>query len=242
VTDADSNGSESVTLNGSGSSDIDGTITNYRWNDGTTILAQGASPTAIITLPVGTKTITLTVTDNSGFTSTDTVQIKVNRKPTADAGADFTVIDYDFSGTEAFTLDGSASFDLDGTIVQYKWVTGSTVIYEGPLPTATFTDQLGTWPITLTVTDNNGAESTDVVNVTIDSPPPPPQCAWQTDNCIADYNNDGSIDGDDVILFFGDWDAAAVCSDVDGSGGVDGDDVIQFFNVWDSAGVGIPGC
>jgi hypothetical protein len=53
-----------------------------------------------------------------------------------------------------------------------------------------------------------------------------------TPPCVADWNQDGGIDGDDVIAFFADWDASD--ADVDGSGGTDGDDVIVFFGAWDS--------
>ena len=67
-------------------------------------------------------------------------------------------------------------------------------------------------------------------------------CPWQVDGCFADYNNDGSIDGDDVIGFFGDWDANGGCADATGDGSVDGDDVIAFFTSWDNAGIGFPGC
>ena len=70
----------------------------------------------------------------------------------------------------------------------------------------------------------------------------PPSCAWQNDNCFADFNNDGGIDGDDVIEFFARWDAGNTCADVDASGGVDGDDVIGFFGAWDNGGAGQPGC
>ena len=69
-----------------------------------------------------------------------------------------------------------------------------------------------------------------------------PTCSWSGDGCYADYTNDGGIDGDDVISFFADWDAANTCADVDLSGGVDGDDVIAFFGAWDAGGVGTPGC
>ncbi len=41
--------------------------------------------------------------------------------PVADAGPDQTVSDADGSGVETITLDGSASFDPDGTIVEYQW-------------------------------------------------------------------------------------------------------------------------
>jgi hypothetical protein len=72
--------------------------------------------------------------------------------------------------------------------------------------------------------------------------PATPPCAWAADGCFADYNNDGGIDGDDVIAFFADWDAGNICADGDASTGVDGDDVIAFFGAWDAGGIGTPGC
>ncbi len=72
--------------------------------------------------------------------------------------------------------------------------------------------------------------------------PATPACAWAGDGCFADYNNDGGIDGDDVIAFFADWDAGNSCADADASTGVDGDDVIAFFAAWDAGGIGTPGC
>ncbi len=76
VTDSDNSGSESVTLNGSGSSDPDGSITSYIWREGGSQIASGATPS--VNLSVGTHTITLTVTDNDGATDTDDVIITVN--------------------------------------------------------------------------------------------------------------------------------------------------------------------
>jgi hypothetical protein len=55
-----------------------------------------------------------------------------------------------------------------------------------------------------------------------------------TPSCPADYNNDGGVDGDDVIAFFADWDAGVIGADFNGDGGVDGDDVIGFFGNWDA--------
>jgi hypothetical protein len=77
VTDTDGSGDEPVTLDGTGSGDSDGTITNYLWKEGATTLAGGASPTAVVWLPVGPHTITLTVTDNRGGTASDSVQVTV---------------------------------------------------------------------------------------------------------------------------------------------------------------------
>ncbi len=50
--------------------------------------------------------------------------------------------------------------------------------------------------------------------------------------CPSDWNNDGGVDGDDVIAFFTEWDAGE--ADYNGDGGTDGDDVIAFFGDWDS--------
>ncbi len=52
--------------------------------------------------------------------------------------------------------------------------------------------------------------------------------------CPADYDNSGSVDGDDVIAFLSDWDSGIIAADFNTDGSVDGDDVIGFFNSWDS--------
>ena len=240
VNDADGNLVETVTLNGSASTD-DGTITNYEWKEGVTVLASGPSPTANVNLGAGLHTLTLTVTDHTALTGPDTVLIDVNRRPGANAGADITVTDTDNSGTETVTLNGSASTDADGTITNYTWREGATVLASSATATSNVAFGVGVHTVTLTTTDNDGATSSDTVQVTVNTPPPP-SCAWQADGCYADYNNDGGIDGDDVIGFFEAWDVGGACGDVDSSGGVDGDDVIAFFEAWDTNGAGLPGC
>ncbi|MFZ4573136.1 MAG: GC-type dockerin domain-anchored protein [Phycisphaerales bacterium] len=52
--------------------------------------------------------------------------------------------------------------------------------------------------------------------------------------CIGDFTRDGAVDSDDVISFFGAWDAADPAADVTADGGVDSDDVILFFARWDA--------
>ncbi|MGD8321936.1 MAG: PKD domain-containing protein [Gemmatimonadota bacterium] len=173
VTDADDSGSEAVTLDGTGSSDPDGTIASYVWTEAGFEIATGATPT--VTLLVGTHTITLTVTDDGGLSDTDQVQITVaapaNQPPTANAGPDRAVTDSDASGAEAVTLDGTGSSDPDGTIVSYRWAEGGTQIATGVAPTVSLA--LGTHTITLTVTDNDGLSDSDQVQITVVSAPPP---------------------------------------------------------------------
>jgi glycosidase/PKD repeat protein len=62
-------------FNGSASSDSDGTIASYSWNDGSGAVT-GVNATKQYNA-IGTYTVTLTVTDNSGATATDTVVVKV---------------------------------------------------------------------------------------------------------------------------------------------------------------------
>lgn len=73
-----------VTLDGSGSTDSDGTIASYAWTQtaGTTVALTGASTsgpsfTAPATVAGDTLTFQLTVTDDGGATSTDTVSVTV---------------------------------------------------------------------------------------------------------------------------------------------------------------------
>ncbi len=91
-----------------------------------------------------------------------------NVAPVADAGADLTV-----PRRSSGTLDGTGSVDSDGTIVSYSWVSSSrTVNISNPTsPTPSFTTRNvrrdTPVTVTLTVTDDDGATSTDTVVVTV---------------------------------------------------------------------------
>ena len=162
--------SMAVPLDGSASFDDDGSIRKYAWS-GNPDPENVVQPT--VTLPVGTHVFTLVVTDNDGLRSeADTVTITVKKAddmlPVADAGPD---ADYLLTqGQSAMTvpLDGSGSYDEDGTVESYTWtgnpdpedVIGPTVI----LPA-------GTHVFTLAVTDNDGLQSApDTVTVTVRGP------------------------------------------------------------------------
>ncbi len=208
-------GSLPVALNGSLSSDSDGSISNYKWTEGVTTLADGPSPTANISLPTGVHTITLTVTDDDLATGSDTVVVTVtsNLAPVADAGADQTVTDVDSSGSELVSLSGTLSSDADGSITTYVWTEGAVQVATGVSPSILF--PVGPHTVTLTVTDNEGRTDTDTVDITVDAPP----------SCPADFDGDGTAD-------FFDYDAFVICfeggacppgktADFDGDGTVD---------------------
>lgn len=66
----------SVGLNGSGSSDADGSIVSYQWYDAANnLVATGATPT--VSLGLGTHTLKLVVTDDDGATAADNATITI---------------------------------------------------------------------------------------------------------------------------------------------------------------------
>jgi len=52
--------------------------------------------------------------------------------------------------------------------------------------------------------------------------------------CVADFNDDGGIDGSDFGAFFTAWEEALPASDVNFDGGIDGTDIEVFFSFWES--------
>ena len=119
----------SITLNGAGS-DPDGTIASYNWSKTSgpasySIVNAGAAATTVNYLEEGVYVFTLKVTDNAGASSSSSVTIIVtsasNQVPVADAGSNTTIT----LPINSVSLDGSASYDPDGSIVAYYWVQSS---------------------------------------------------------------------------------------------------------------------
>jgi hypothetical protein len=177
-----------VTLDGSNSSDPDGTIASYRWAQTAGPAVTLASPTAARTTfaapAVGTQgaalSFQLTVQDNGGLTATSTVTINVtyqNRPPVANAGPAQTVA----SGA-AVTLDGSNSSDPDGTIASYRWAQTAGPALTLASPTAARTTfaapfvgaQGASLTFQLTVQDNGGLSSSATVTVNVSQQNQPP--------------------------------------------------------------------
>jgi len=69
----------SVTLDGSGSTDSDGTIVSYAWDFGDDTQGTGAQTSNTFISP-GTYTIALTITDNDGASDSDSITVQVNKQ------------------------------------------------------------------------------------------------------------------------------------------------------------------
>lgn len=98
-----------------------------------------------------------------------TLTVVGNAAPHANAGVDRMIADSDGDGSAAVLLYASASSDTDGTIVNYRWMNGSTVLYDGPDHSVTVSLPLGVHTIELTVTDDGGETDVDQVVITVDS-------------------------------------------------------------------------
>ncbi len=171
----------SVTLDGSNSYDPDGIISGYAWvlqsGTGGTLATPSSATTLVSGLTPGTYIYKLTVTDNSNASTSalDTIivnpapsQPPPNIAPVANAGPAQTIT----APASSVILNGSASFDPDGTIVSFSWVLtsgqGSVIISNSNKVIAGISGLTpGTYTFQLTVTDNSGATNSDQVTVTV---------------------------------------------------------------------------
>ena len=192
---------DTVTLNGSNSSDPEGDELSYAWVEQSSFAvtlsdANVASPTFIAPNPGtggGALTFELTVTDALGDRDTDTVIVNVDScPPTADAGSNVNVL-----VDEVFNLDASNSSDScnGGGIASYAWVQVNGE--DTPLsddaasaPMATAPSTTGTLTYELTVTDTDGFSDTDTVLVNVsDIPLPELACRAGADQSVDEGAN-----------------------------------------------------
>jgi PKD repeat protein len=159
-----------VTFSSAGSVDPDGTLQQYSWHfgDGATATGETATHTYV---SAGTFVAGLTVTDTDGASDSIPVIVTVtepapNRPPVAVASAAPT------SGAAplvvAFSSAGSG--DPDGSLARYAWSFGNGAASAHANPTYVYTSP-GVYTASLTVTDENGASSTQPVTITVAPPP-----------------------------------------------------------------------
>lgn len=143
--------------------DTDGHIVSYSWNFGDGLTSNSINPSHKYSNP-GTYTAELTVTDNDGETSTYSIDINVNEKPFASFSASPT------SGTVPLLVTfTSSSYDSDGYIRFYHWDFGDGGTSSGALQSSFSRVFLtsGTFSVKLTVTDDDGAQDTEIRTITV---------------------------------------------------------------------------
>jgi subtilisin-like proprotein convertase family protein len=215
---------QQLTLDGSASTDPNGTIADYAWDldgDGTYETDTGTTPTVQTSYATrGARLIGLQVTDDSGAKGTTTQTVSVTEPPTANLSASppspLTAQDV--------SLDASGSSDPDpgGAIVKYEWDLDGDGTYETDTgATATTTTQFatpGSHTVRVRVTDQDGATATANLTLSVqDRPPtasftgPSPGVTGATSN----FDASTSSDPDGTIVHY-EW-------DLDGNGSYETD-------------------
>ncbi len=193
-----------VNFDASASSDPDGSIVSYAWTfgDGGT---SNAGPNAWHPFGAsGTYTVTLTVTDDKGGTNSTsrTVQVGATNLPPTAA--------FSFSPTNPavngwVNFDASASSDPDGLIASYAWNFGDGgTSNAGPTEWHPY-QAPGSYVITLTVQDDDGATNSTSRTIVVGSTSQAPVAAFTYSpltptigqpillNAQSSYDPDGTI-------------------------------------------------
>src|SRR5215208_2108468 len=118
-----------------------------------------------------TYTVTVTVTDSTGRTVSDSILITVEAPPP------LTAVEITSNDTEA---DAPATFDFEANVTggtvpyTYSWDFGDgSVVESGDDETVDHTfDVAGTYTVSATVTDSTGRTVSDSILITVEAPPP----------------------------------------------------------------------
>jgi PKD repeat protein len=154
-------------FDGSGSTDTGSTIASYSWDFGDGTPAASGAMASHIYAAAGTYTVTLTVLDQSGSSSSTGQQITVVGVPVAKFTLP-TTVEGPVVGVP-LSFDGSGSTDTGSTITSYSWNFGDGGAGKGVSPTHTFTKS-GTFNVTLTITDASGRISSTTGPVSVVNP------------------------------------------------------------------------
>ncbi len=171
---------DSLLLDGSASSDPDGSINEWLWTKISgpvtfTIFDAAATKTVVKNLVSGIYRFELKVTDDSSLAGRDTVQVEVradttsvNQPPVACADADQALI----LPMNTTTLDGGCSYDPDNNITTYLWTkidgpSSFSITTTTAVKTEVNSLIEGDYLFQLKVTDATGLSSTDTVVISV---------------------------------------------------------------------------
>lgn len=178
-----------VLFDGSGSFDLDNDALSFQWQ-----FSDGKNQAEVAQLrrsfpKPGIYSGTFTVSDHSNTSnsvSRDTVEIRINSAPIANAGENIYCCD------KTLIFDGSASVDPDGDPLTYTWDFGDGSIPGHGVEVMHKYERGGTYPVILTVDDGlgliNSRHSTSIT-AAINNPP------------IADAGKNETYCSGEVIIF-----------------------------------------
>ncbi|QBY03373.1 DUF1566 domain-containing protein [Thalassotalea sp. HSM 43] len=162
-------------------SDSDGSISSYSWSQisGPAMTMSNGTSSADLqfTTPIvsaldaaPTVEFQLTVTDDDGATASDTVSFSIEAINTAPLVNNITNVSVNEQSTASVSVDAN---DVDGEIASYLWTSTSAdlVFTVNDQATASFTtpavSNSSPFSVSVTVTDNEGATSSDTLTVNV---------------------------------------------------------------------------
>jgi PKD repeat protein len=180
-----------VNLSGTKSTDPQGETLTYEWEYGDGTTGTGVSTTHIYTA-TGTYNLSLTVTDTSNLSSTASTTAAINAQPPmANAGGPYSGV----PGV-AVTFNGSGSTDPQNEALSYAWNFGDGTTGSGISTTHAYS-AVGTYNISLTVTDTSNLTSTAGTTGTIAFQPPVADAGGPytgLPSSVVDFDGSGSTD------------------------------------------------
>jgi PKD repeat protein len=157
---------EAVQFDGSGSTDDTGII-SYLWDFGDGATAAGVVAAHAWTND-GNYVVTLNVTDTDGNASFALVVVRVLDRPPVPVILASPTTALTFTSV---SFDGGSSTDPDGSILFYRWNFGDGTVLYGRSVQHSY-GRAGAYMVTLTATDNDGADASTTAMVTIQNRAP----------------------------------------------------------------------
>ncbi|UCF09905.1 MAG: PKD domain-containing protein, partial [Candidatus Bipolaricaulota bacterium] len=166
---------QTISFDGSLSSDPDGTVTSWEWSfgDGQSGTGQHASHSYV---GAGTYTVTLLVRDDDGATDSETKQVTVGAVPNQAPTAAYVVAPPNPVVGQTVAFDGSSSHDTDGVITSWEWSFGDGQVASGSQTTHSY-GSAGIYSVTLVVRDDDGATDSETKQLTVTAAPNQPPTA-----------------------------------------------------------------
>jgi len=162
-----------VTFDASGSSDSDGSINSYQWSFSDGVSRSGRRVSRQFTKSdVGSITGTCTVTDDDGASDSDQGSVTISEPQNKPPNAVATASPSSGVAPVDVTFDASNSSDPDGNIRSYDWMLPGGEQAGGQTVKRTYgSDDTGELTASVTVTDSDGATSSDNASVVVTKPP-----------------------------------------------------------------------
>lgn len=156
---------DTVTFDASAAYDPNGTIEKYNWDFGDSKTDSGMIVRHVFA-SAGIKNVVLSLTDNDGNTTSILKTVDVAR---AEPYALFTFSPEFPEPGVSINFNGSASYDLTGTIDNYLWDFGDGQTATGATANHSFGAE-GNYQVSLTVTNNRGRHDTRSLTIYVYNP------------------------------------------------------------------------